>query len=294
MLGLYLRHLAIRTPIEGLMHRIKRVLGKVQGLQHPELAAILDEAQFVDEACRMILTADANTIDIGAHLGSQLGLQVRLASRGRHIAFEPVPQKARWLRKKFPEVDVREVALHLEAKRNDFFVNSTRSGYSGLRKHEADSDLVYRITVQQQVLDAALGPDADIDFIKIDVEGAELFVLQGAVDVLTRCRPTLLFESTSSGLAAWGLNSDALFEFLTEHGYQIYLPRAFVATGRALERDEFAVAHQYPFWAFNFFAVAKERPLGRKRSNVEQRASRVREIFDGPERAEMFVAARHA
>jgi hypothetical protein len=57
---------------------------------------------------------------------------------------------------------------------------------------------------------------------------------------------------------------------LSAHGYQIYLPRAFVSAGRALERDEFAVAHQYPFLAFNFFAVAKGRPLGRKRVNRPQ------------------------
>ena len=213
----------------------------------------------------MILTSEANTIDIGAHLGSQLSLQVRLAHRGRHMAFEPVPQKARWLRQKFPEVDVREVALHERASRNEFFVNTARPGYSGLRPHEAKEGDFYRITVQQQSLDDVLGDSAEIDFIKIDVEGGELFVLKGAVGVLARCKPTLLFESTSSGLQAWGLCPDDLFQFLNEHGYRIYLPRSFVSAGRALEREEFAAAHEYPFWAFNFIAVADERPLGRKR-----------------------------
>lgn len=266
MLSLYLRHLVIRTPIEGLMQRVKGVLTVPRRMQHPELRAIFDEGKFVEEACRMILTSDANTIDIGAHLGSQLSLQVHLAHRGRHMAFEPVPQKARWLRQKFPEVDVREVALHQEASsHHDFFVNASRPGYSGLRKHDAADDDVYRITVQQQSLDEVLGDAPDIDFIKIDVEGGELFVLKGAVRVLARCKPTLLFESTSSGLSAWGLSPDDLFQFLTEQGYRIFLPRAFVAAGRPLERDEFAAAHQYPFWAFNFIAVAKERPLGRKR-----------------------------
>jgi FkbM family methyltransferase len=264
MLSLYLRHLAIRTPIEGLMQRVKGVMSVPRRLQHPELRAIFDEGKFVEEACRMILTSDANTIDIGAHLGSQLSLQVQLAHRGHHMAFEPVPQKARWLRQKFPEVDVREVALSAEASRKDFFVNTARPGYSGLRKHEASDAEVYRITVEQQSLDEVLGDEAEIDFIKIDVEGGELFVLKGAVRVLARCKPTLLFESTSSGLNAWNLSPDDLFQFLTEQGYRIFLPRAFVSAGRALDRDEFAAAHQYPFWAFNFIAVAKERPLGRK------------------------------
>jgi FkbM family methyltransferase len=264
MLSLYLRHLAIRTPVEGLMQRVKHVLSVPRRLRHPELRAMFDEGKFVEEACRMILTSDANTIDIGAHLGSQLNLQVQLAHRGRHMAFEPVPQKARWLRRKFPEVDVREVALHEEASRKDFFVNTARPGYSGLRQHEATDAEVYRITVEQQSLDDALGDSAEIDFIKIDVEGGELFVLKGAVGVLARCKPTLLFESTASGLAAWNLCPDDLFQFLTEQGYRIFLPRTFVSAGRALDRDEFAAAHQYPFWALNFIAVAKERPLGRR------------------------------
>ncbi|HEX4353691.1 MAG TPA: FkbM family methyltransferase [Polyangiales bacterium] len=270
MFGLYLRHLVIRTPIESMTRSIKDALSIPQRLQHPELRSIFDEGKLVTEACRMILSAESNTIDVGAHLGSQLSLHLRLATRGRHVAFEPVPQKARWLRAKFPEVDVREVALNQVDGRETFFVNETRPGYSGLRKHEAGSDDVYRITVEQQSLDDAIGDDAIVDFIKIDVEGGELFVLKGATRVLERCEPTLLFESTASGLAAWGLSPDDLFQFLSEHGYQIYLPRAFVSAGRALERDEFAVAHQYPFLAFNFFAVAKGRPLGRKRVNRPQ------------------------
>jgi FkbM family methyltransferase len=285
MLGLYFRHLLIRTPMEGLLQRAKRMLSLPQRMQHPELGAIFDEEKFVSEACRMILTSDANTIDIGAHLGSQLNVQLKLAHRGRHIAFEPVPHKARWLRKKFPEVDVREVALHQEARRNNFFVNTSKPGYSGLRKHEANDDTVYRITVQQQSLDAALGDECVVDFVKIDVEGGELFVLKGAEELLRRCRPTLLFESTASGLAAWGLAPDELFQFLHERDYRIYLPRAFVCAGRALEREEFAAAHQYPFLAFNFIAVAKERPLGRKRVRRPSNMSLLESTIDVSEAA---------
>ena len=34
---------------------------------------------------------------------------LKRAPRGSHWAFEPIPAKAEWLRKKFPEVEVREI-----------------------------------------------------------------------------------------------------------------------------------------------------------------------------------------
>lgn len=34
----------------------------------------------------------------------------------------------------------------------------------------------------------------DVDFIKVDCEGYELFVLQGAIETLKRCKPTLIVE----------------------------------------------------------------------------------------------------
>ncbi|HET6336307.1 MAG TPA: FkbM family methyltransferase [Polyangiales bacterium] len=265
MLGQFLKHLVVHTPFEGLAQRVQHALSLPRRARHPELSSIHEEPRFIESACRMLLRPESNAVDIGAHLGSQLGRFVDLARFGRHLAFEPVPYKARWLRRKFPNVDVRELALHEAEGRQTFFVNESRPGYSGLRRHEAGNDVLREITVDQHRLDEVVDPSLDIDLIKIDVEGAELFVLRGATRLLDRCRPTLLFESTKTGLATWQLTPDAMYTFLRDQGYRIYLPRAFVCGGTPLDQDEFAVAHEYPFRAFNFIGVAKDRPLGRQR-----------------------------
>jgi FkbM family methyltransferase len=264
MLGQYLKHLLIHTPFEGVARGLRDVLSTPSRFSHRELEAIREEERYVAQACRMILTPQSNTIDVGAHLGSQLGVLVDLAPEGHHIAFEPVPHKARWLRRKFPRVDVREAALHNGSQRSEFFVNTSQPGYSGLRPHKAQDDVLERIVVQQCSLDEAIGPNRDIDFIKIDVEGGELCVLQGASELIERCRPTLLFESTRSGTSAWNVTPDELFEFLHVRGYSVFFPRAFVCNGAALTEAEFVEAHEYPFRALNFIAVAHERPLGRR------------------------------
>jgi FkbM family methyltransferase len=271
MLGQYLKHLVVNTPIEGFAHRVQHALTLPRRARNPELSSIHEEPGFIESACRMLLRPESNTVDIGAHLGSQLGRFVDLARFGSHLAFEPVPYKARWLRRKFPRVDVRELALHEVEGRQTFFVNESRPGYSGLRPHLAGTDVLREITVEQQRLDEVVDPSSEIDLIKIDVEGAELFVLRGAAKLLTRCRPTLLFESTMSALATWHLTPDAMFTFLRDHGYRVYLPRSFVCGGAPLDQDEFAVAHEYPFRAFNFIGVAEDRPLGRRRKPESSR-----------------------
>jgi FkbM family methyltransferase len=264
LLGQYLKHLILRTPLQTCLEPLQRLSALSTRWRHPELRELAGEPQLMATACRLLLTPSSNTVDVGAHLGSQLAQFVELAREGSHVAFEPVPHKARWLRRKFPEVDIRESGLLHAPSQGAFFVNESRPGYSGLRSQAVARDVVRRITVELTTLDEAIDAGRTVDLIKIDVEGAELFVLQGATRILTRDRPSLLFESTHSGLDLWGLRPEQLFDFLTRHGYRVFLPRTFVAGGVPLTREEFAEAHTYPFLAFNFIAVAPERVLGRR------------------------------
>src|SRR3954452_2818833 len=57
------------------------------------------------------LPANANCIDVGANVGGVLEEFVRLAPEGRHIAYEPLPELAAELRRRFPDVDVRCAAV---------------------------------------------------------------------------------------------------------------------------------------------------------------------------------------
>jgi FkbM family methyltransferase len=60
-----------------------------------------------------------------------------------------------------------------------------------------------------------------IDVIKMDVEGAEFTVLQGAKQTLTTYHPLLLLELSDSALQAQGSNAQAVLEFLQALGYEI-------------------------------------------------------------------------
>ncbi|EIM78862.1 FkbM family methyltransferase [Nitritalea halalkaliphila LW7] len=59
-----------------------------------------------------------------------------------------------------------------------------------------------------------------IDFIKIDIEGAELSALKGAEQTLRAHLPTLLLEVNKQACAAAGYTAEELLSFLRELGYR--------------------------------------------------------------------------
>ena len=62
---------------------------------------------------------------------------VKLSPTGRHAAVEPLPYKAGWLRRKYPGVEVFQVAVGDADGMVDFYFNHGQSGFSGLAKPAA-------------------------------------------------------------------------------------------------------------------------------------------------------------
>ena len=58
--------------------------------------------------------------------------------------------------------------------------------------------------------------------IKIDVEGAELQVLEGAKRTITQHKPTVIFEHGASTAAYYGTLPSAIFKLLSDAGLRIF------------------------------------------------------------------------
>lgn len=70
-------------------------------------------------------------------------------------------------------------------------------------------------------LDAMLGPDARVDFCKIDVEGAEWQVLKGMTGLMDRgALPVVAFEFNGS-LSAYGHGDTDFLAWLRDQGYKL-------------------------------------------------------------------------
>ena len=167
-----LKHAIIRTPLEKPLSWLRLAARLPRRLRNPELAEIYWEPVRFERTLARILRRDSNFVDVGAHLGGVLSSVVELAPDGRHIGFEPTPRKAAWLRAKFPEVEISEIAVSDVGGEAEFFDVVSKSAFSGLRSmSSADLDSV-SFTVRCETLDNVLPDNYRTDVLKVDVIGA--------------------------------------------------------------------------------------------------------------------------
>jgi FkbM family methyltransferase len=199
-------------------------------------------------------------LDIGAHHGFYSVLASKCVGPcGRVLAFEPSSRERRrlmlnlWLNRA-ANVSVEKVALGVESGEAEFFrVDSGESGCNSLRRPVVDGAM-HTMRVRVERLDDVLQQQKIqcADFVKLDVEGAELTVLRGAERFLAaRPRPVLLVEISDLRTAPWGYPARQIVQFLRHQGFAWF---------RATEAGwlEPAAFPEGPMDA-NFIAVPQER-----------------------------------
>lgn len=225
----------------------KRAVGAAsRRLGRPELLSAVDSGARLAErdaigiraVLASTLSVDATYVDVGANRGQVLSDAVRVAPEGRHLAFEPIPDLAAELASAFPGVECRQLAMGANAGTAQFCHFTQMDGWSGLRRSPKVSDErghPQYIAVTVSTLEVELA-DVTPSVIKVDVEGAELDVLEGGRAVLRETRPIVIFEHLADAAALYGATSEGVWDLLDELGYRI-----FSATGDGpFTRVEFA------------------------------------------------------
>jgi FkbM family methyltransferase len=170
-----------------------------------------------------LLEPDSDCLDVGAHAGSVLAEMVRIAPRGRHVAWEPLPAFAGLLRERFPAVEVRQAALGDQVGERAFAHVLEDPGWSGfVARPTPSSSPVEELAVRVERLDDALPAGIRPVFVKVDVEGAEEAVFLGARETLLRHRPVVTFEHGRGSADHYGTTPGAIHDLLcTDLGYGI-------------------------------------------------------------------------
>jgi FkbM family methyltransferase len=237
------------------MSVLKRVTGALsRRLDRPELLAAIDpgarraqeDAVGIAAVLACGLAGDGTYVDVGTNRGQVLRDAVRVAPRGRHIAFEPIPGLAAEVARAYPGVDCRQLALGAKTEVAEFCHYTELDGWSGLRSRpeisEARGGPQY-ITVTVATLDEQIG-DITPSVVKIDVEGAELGVLEGGRAVLARACPLVIFEHELAAASLYGVTPGAPWDLLDDLGYVI-----FTVTGKGpFTRAEFVGARGVVNW----------------------------------------------
>jgi len=146
-------------------------------------------------------------IDCGAHIGKYTLLASKLVgARGKVVAIEANPEtylvltKNLYLNKLTNVTPLNYVIYSHEASAKLFYCHPTETGGSSLKRGHPllKTTEVKAIKVRTTTLDyllSQLGIDR-VDWIKLDVEGVETEVLQGAAIILSTCRNIgVIFEA---------------------------------------------------------------------------------------------------
>jgi FkbM family methyltransferase len=223
---------------------------------------------------------------LGIDVGAKVGMYTyRIAARSaRAIAFEPIPLFNRMLRKALParRVQIEPVALSSTTGRTVLRMPVDHKGGHlayGRSTLEPTNPLANEVIARVDELevetrrldDYAL---ADVGFIKVDVEGHELSVLDGAAQTIAAQRPNLLIECNDehapnavARLASWFAAHD--YDALFMRGHELLPIDAY-------DRDRDWAHH-----IENFIGISRSRTELRERL-----ASRVR----APRRLGAFLA----
>jgi FkbM family methyltransferase len=237
------------------MRFVNRAAGSLsRRLGRPELLAVVSqaareaqrEAVGISAVLAGTLRGSGTYVDVGANRGQVLAEAVRIAPEGAHVAFEPIPSVAAELARAFPAVDCRAKALGAHAEIAQFCHFRELDGWSGLRRRPEVSDQrgdPEYISVEVSTLDAELA-GLRPSVVKIDVEGAEVAVLEGARTVLSEVRPLLIFEHVQDAAALYGAVPGEPWDLLAELDYEV-----FSATGDGpFSRDAFVGANAIVNW----------------------------------------------
>lgn len=227
------------------------------------------ELHLLEFLCRR----DQDAIDVGANDGSYVHFLRRHARQV--IAFEPMPSLAQALSHKFGRgVKVEPVALSdtagTVALRMPVVDGMTVTGCSTVSAAAAGTYPGHRaIDVPMARLDSVY--DGNVGFIKIDVEGHEQAVLDGAALTISRCRPRLLVE-IDERLSPGGLaRAKAFFRQLDYQGYFVQSghlePVARFSTATMQRRSDLPVLtaplqqrQRFGRYIYNFIFLPRDEP----------------------------------
>jgi FkbM family methyltransferase len=198
---------------------------------------IVEEDRQLRDLLARTLTPTSNCIDIGANRGRVLAALVHHAPRGRHIAYEPLPDLHRMLVARYPSLDIRCAAVSNRRGEASFTVVRDAPALSGFRdRWHGGEHVTTAITVRLETLDDDLPHEYVPHFIKVDVEGSERLVFEGGLRTIATHKPTILFEHGRNGAEHYDTTPADVHELLVrEAGLRI-----FTVAGRGpLDRMQF-------------------------------------------------------
>ncbi len=165
-------------------------------------------------------------LDIGANIGYYTVFLEKKINCARVHAFEPSPREYQLLKENVEKNNCKNIITHNIALGDQestikLYTSSENIGKNSINYFDSSDQSV---TVYMKVLNEFISQlgITQIDFIKIDVEGAEPMVLKGAAETLKKFKPVILYESWALTQAPYGSFECETTRILENYGYRIF------------------------------------------------------------------------
>lgn len=166
-----------------------------------------------------------NIIDIGAQSGSY-SLFAKYLPNSVFYAFEPFQQSFQLLKDNIKLNNISNIFpfhLAISDKKGESILNTCKS-HNGL--HTLGNNIkrfwdVESIQIYTDTLDNIFFKnDIPTDFIKIDTEGHEYFILKGGINTIKKYKPIIQLEWNVINMEQCGITENMMNEILNEIGYK--------------------------------------------------------------------------
>jgi len=192
------------------------------------------EQYFERELCERIIGDLENSkkkifLDIGANIGLMTLSVLARVPKTSVFAFEPGPLQAGFFEKTVAEnkltdrVTFYRKALGESTGTATFFVHDgadvAKDGFKNTGRGEGGHEISVTVDTLDHWWQTAGKPKVAV--VKIDTEGAELFVLKGGAEFLSTVKPVLYLEVEPSNLAVYPYTATDIIRFLDSVGYAV-------------------------------------------------------------------------
>lgn len=172
-----------------------------------------------------LVTPESIVFDVGANFGFYTIMIARqLTSKGRVFSFEPCAQTVSRLRTNIRlnglEAVITILPVALSKQQGVGYLDNV-SGNSGARALAPNGERISLTTLDAVCVEHSI---KRVDIIKIDVEGHEMAVLEGAAKTIESSRPIMLVEGNEVALRRSGASAKDLAAKLRSWGYRLLVP----------------------------------------------------------------------
>lgn len=186
-----------------------------------------DETEMVKRIIRQ-LPNNATIFDVGANIGWYSVMLKKCFEDINVYSFEPAPENFVRLQNNFRLNNLNDAHLvnlgfYKKKGKLDFHFNPERTDASSIKNILGQN--VEVIQVDMDTMDSWVTNNnlEGLDFIKCDVEGAELFVYQGGIESIKKYKPIIMSEMLRKWSAKFDYHPNDIIQLFKNIGYECYV-----------------------------------------------------------------------